>query len=84
MLEVLRAKHLEAWTHMSACLESYTGRPTELTPVDITDDMVTAVVGRLSGGARPGGTYSVSLKHWLLRFGAASAELRLIVGDFVE
>ena len=26
----------------------------------------------------------MSLQHWLLRFGAASAELRLIVGDFVE
>ena len=24
------------------------------------------------------------LQHWLLRFGATSAELRLIVGDFVE
>ena len=27
---------------------------------------------------------SVSLQHWLLRFGSASADLRLIVGDFVE
>ena len=26
----------------------------------------------------------MSLQHWLLRFGVASAELRLIVGDFVE
>ena len=26
----------------------------------------------------------MSLQHWLLRFGAASAELRLIVGEFVE
>ena len=26
----------------------------------------------------------MSLQHWLLRFGTASAELRLIVGDFVE
>ena len=26
----------------------------------------------------------MSLQHWLLRFGAANAELRLIVGDFVE
>ena len=24
------------------------------------------------------------MQHWILRFGAASAELRLIVGDFVE
>ena len=26
----------------------------------------------------------MSLQHWLLRFGAASAELRRVVGDFVE
>ena len=52
--------------------------------MDITDNTVTAVVGRLSGGAGPGGTDSVSLQHWLLRFDAASAELRLIVGEFIE
>ena len=43
-----------------------------------------AVAGRLLGGAGPGGADSVSLQHWLLRFGAASVEIRLIVGDFVE
>ena len=26
----------------------------------------------------------MSLQHWLLRFGTASVELRLIVGDVVE
>ena len=31
-----------------------------------------------------GGTDSVSFQHWLLRFRAASVELRMIVGDFVE
>ena len=84
VLEVLRSKYPEARTPTAACLESYTGFSPELTPVDITDDTVTAVAGRLSGGAGPGGTDSVSLQHWILRFGAASAELRLIVGDFVE
>ena len=52
--------------------------------VDITNNTMTAVAGRLSGGAGPRGTDSVSLQHWLLRFSAASAELRLIVGDFIE
>ena len=84
MLEVLRAKHLEARTPTTACLESYTGRPPELTPVDITYNPVTAVAGRILGGAGPGGTDSVLLQHWLLRFGAACAELRLIFGAFVE
>ena len=52
--------------------------------MDITDDTVTVVAGRLLGGSGPGGTDSVLLQHWLLRFGATSVELRLIVGDFVE
>ena len=38
-------------------------------------------IGRISGGAGPGGTDSISLLHWLLRFGAASGELRLIVAE---
>ena len=83
-MEVLCIKHPEAQTPTAASLESYTGRPPDITPADIKDDMVTAVAGSISGGAGTGGTDSVSLQHWLLRFGAASAELRLIVGDFVE
>ena len=83
VLEVLRAKHPEAQTPTAAILTSYNGCPPELTPVDITYDTVPAVAGRLSGGAGPGGTNSVLLEHWILRFGAASAELRLVVGDFV-
>ena len=63
MLEVLCANHLEARTPAAACLDSYTGRPLELTPVDIIDDTVMTVAGRLSGGAGPGGKDSVSLQH---------------------
>ena len=84
VMEVLRTKHLEAQTPTAASLDSYPGLPPELTPVDITKDTVTAVAGRLSGGAGPGGTDSVSLQHWILRLRAASAEPRLIVGDFFE
>ena len=52
--------------------------------MDITEDTVTEVAGRLLGGAGPGRTDSMSLQHWLLRFVAESAELRLSVGEFVE
>ena len=52
--------------------------------MDVAKDTVTAVAGKLSGEAGPGKTDSVSLQHWLLRFGAAYGELRLIVGDFAE
>ena len=84
VLEVLRAKHLEAWTPTVACLTSYTECPPEFTLVDITYDTVMAVVGRLLVGTGPRRTDSVLLEHWLLWFGAASAELRRIVGNFVE
>ena len=83
-MEVLRTKHPEARTPTVASLDSYPGRPLELTPVEITKDTVTEVARRLSGGAGQGGKDSVSLQHLFLRFGTASAELRLIVGDFVE
>ena len=63
MMEVIRTNHPEAWTHMAASLYNYKGRPLELTSVDITEDTVTAVAGRLSGSAGPGGTDSVSLQH---------------------
>ena len=63
LLEMLCAKHPEARMPTAACLTSYTRCPPELTPVGITDDMVTAVAWRLSGGAGPGGNDSVSLQY---------------------
>ena len=84
VMEVLHTNHPEARKPTAVSLDSYLGRPLELTPVDITKDTVTTVAGRSLGGAGPGGTDSVYLQHWLLGFGAESAELMLIVGDFVE
>ena len=71
-MEVLRTKHLEARPPTAASLDSYPDRPPEIVSVDITNDMVTAVVGRLLGGEGPGGADSISLQHWWIRFGAAS------------
>ena len=69
---MLRTKHPEVRPPTAASLDSYPDRPREIVPVDITNDTVTEVRGLLSGGAGPGETDSVSLQHWLLRFGAAS------------
>ena len=81
---MLRSKHPEARTPTVASLYSYPNFPPEQTPVDITVDTVMAAAGRISGGAGPGGTDSFSLQHWLLRFGAASGELRLIIRDLTK
>ena len=71
-MEVLHTKQPEARPPTVVSLDSYLDRPLDLVPFDITDDTVMTVVGRLSGGAELGRTDSVSLQHWLLRFGAAS------------
>ena len=52
--------------------------------MDITNYTVTEVVGQIFVGAGPRGTDSVSLQYWLLRFGATSGELRLIVAESAE
>ena len=72
VMEVLHAKHPEAWTPTAEILDSYPDCPPELTSVDITNDTVTAVAGVLSGGAGPGRTDYVLLQHWLLQFRASS------------
>ena len=59
VMEVICTKHPEARTPTAASLDSYMGQPTKITPVDINEDTVIAVAGRLSGGAGPGGTDSV-------------------------
>ena len=82
VMEVLRTKHPDARPPSTASLDTYPNNPPEMVPVDITDNVVAAVAVRISGGAGPGGADSVSLQHWLLRFGAASRKLRLIVADF--
>ena len=81
---MLRSKHPEAQTPTAASLDLYPDRPPKLISVDITYDTMTAVAGRLADRAGPGGTDYVLLQHWILRFGAASGELRLIVRDFTE
>ena len=50
-MEVLRTKHPDVRPLSEASFYAYHKNPPEMVPVDITDDVVTVVVGRLSGGA---------------------------------
>ena len=56
----------------TGAFEPYPTLPTAV-PVTITPDDVEAIASRLSGAAGPGGTDSVELANWLLRFGNESA-----------
>ena len=83
-MEVLRTKHPDIRPPSVASLDTYLDRPSETILVEITKDTVTEVVGKLSGGEGPGGTYLVSFQHLLLRFREASVELQLTVADLTE
>ena len=55
MMEVFRTKHSDARPPPAVCLDTYADNPPEMVPVNITKDVVSAVAGRLLGGAGPGG-----------------------------
>ena len=50
----------------------------------MTEDSVEKVVNRLSGSVGPSGIDSVSISHWLLKFGGSSTNLRRSTGKLVE
>ena len=54
-MEVLRTKHPDVRSPTAASLYPYPDRPPELVLVEITDNTVIEVAGRLSGGAGTGG-----------------------------
>ena len=77
VLDVLIPKHPEYCPPSAHSLEAYRGKPPEKVPVGITDATVATVARQLSGSAGlEGGVESISLHHWLLRFGVASIGLQ--------
>ena len=84
MLEVLLSNHPDARPPTAISFEAYGGKPLDIVPVYITNETVASVARQLSGAAGPRGSDLVSLQHWLLRFGATSAELHHISGEFGE
>ena len=84
VMEVLRTKHPNTLPLSSVSLDTYTGRSLELIPVNITEEMVTEIEERLSGGAIPGGVDLVDIQNYLLIFGTASREFCLTGVKFAE
>ena len=84
VMYVMCFKYTYACTRSTASLESYPGLPPDLVQVNVTEDKVKEIAGHLYGCAGTGRTDLVSLQHWIIRFGLASGELQLTVGDFTE
>ena len=56
----------------------------EMLPLDFTKDDVTWVVSNISGAAGALGAKVIELRNWLLRFGCASEELRVVVARLAD
>ena len=61
-----------------ASFEEYEEVP-ETVPLDFTEDDVTWVESNISGAAGALGSEAIEMRNWLLRFGCASEELRVVV-----
>ena len=65
---------------MCAVFEKYE-ELSELVSIDLPEDDVTWVTSRISGAAGALGAEAIELQNWLLRFGCASEELRVVVSS---
>ena len=61
-----------------AAFEEYEEVP-KTVPLDFTEDDITWVASKLSGAAGVLGAEAIELRNWLLHFGCASEELRVVV-----
>ena len=84
VIDVLLTKQPEACENSAEILDTYSGRPPELVPLNLKQDIFTKFMWQLSGVSGLGDTDLVILKNWLQCFGKAIRELRLIVSRFME
>ena len=56
----------------------------ETVPLDFTEDDVSWVASKLSGAAGALGAEAIDLHNWLLCFGCASEELRVVVASLAD
>ena len=56
----------------------------EMVLLDLTEDDVTWVASKLSSAAGALGAEAMDLRNWLLRFGCASEELRVVVASLAD
>ena len=66
-----------------AAFEEYEDVP-KTVPLDFTEDDVTWVASKLSGAADALGVEAMELRNWLLRFGCASDEIRVVFASLAD
>ena len=66
-----------------AAFEEYEDVPKTI-PLNFTEDDVTWVASKLSGAAGALGEEAMELRNWLLRFGCASEEFRVVVTSLAD
>ena len=86
--DVLREKHPEMRVSpvenpTCAAFKKYEGIP-KTVPLDFTEDDVTWVASKLSGAAGALGEEAMELCNWLLCFGCASEEFRVILASLAD
>ena len=81
--ETLAANYPEARDFDVANLPDFDTNPALIDTV-VTGELVERVAKKLSGSAGPSGVDSISMPHWLLKFGEASASLRKSITKLVE
>ena len=55
-----------------------------MVPLDFTEDYVTWVTSKLSGAAGALGAEAMELHNWLLCFGCASEDFRVVVSSLAD
>ena len=66
-----------------AAFEKYGDMP-ETVPLDFTEDDVTWVASNLFGTAGALAVEAMELRNWLLRFGCASKEFRVVIASLAD
>ena len=86
--DVLQEKHTDMRfppAKNSACAAfEVCGEVPETVPLDFTEDDVMWVASKLSGAAGALGAEAMELRNWLLRFGCASEEFRVVVASLAD
>ena len=83
VVDMLREKHPVPIVPDVGVLEDY-GIIPEFMPINITEDTVEQVSGRLTGATGPGGIDAAGLQQWILRFNVANQRLRQAVASLAR